>query len=46
MVNYRGTNVNFSVPDPQAASRLVIPLPTVSVILLLRPRFVKCLHLR
>jgi len=31
VVNYKGTNVNFTVPDPQAASRLVVPLPTVSV---------------
>jgi hypothetical protein len=31
VINYKGTNVNFTVPDPQAASRLVVPLPTVSV---------------
>ena len=27
-VEYNGTNHTFNVPDPQAASRLVIPLPT------------------
>jgi hypothetical protein len=31
VVNYRGTNVTFNVADPQAASRLVIPVPTVTV---------------
>lgn len=31
VVSYKGTNINFTVADPQAASRLVIPLPTVSV---------------
>ncbi|HEY5915314.1 MAG TPA: hypothetical protein VJA21_32430, partial [Verrucomicrobiae bacterium] len=31
VVNYRGTNVTFSLPDPQAAARLVVPLPTVTV---------------
>ena len=30
-VNYRGTNHTFTVPDPLAASRLVIPLPTATV---------------
>ncbi len=30
-VNYKGTNLTFNLPDPQAASRLVVPLPTVSV---------------
>lgn len=30
-VNYHGTNITFNVSDPQAASRLVIPLPTVTV---------------
>jgi hypothetical protein len=31
VVNYKGTNQTFSVPDPQAASRLVIPYPTITV---------------
>ncbi len=31
IVSYKGSNVTFNVPDPQAASRLVIPLPTVNV---------------
>lgn len=31
IVNYKGSNVTFNIPDPQAASRLVIPLPTVTV---------------
>jgi hypothetical protein len=31
VVNYRGTNRTFTVPDPQAASRLVIPVPTANV---------------
>lgn len=30
-VNYKGTNENFNVSDPQANSRLVIPVPTASV---------------
>lgn len=30
-VNYFGSNIVFGVPDPQAASRLVIPVPTVTV---------------
>lgn len=30
-VNYRGTNHLFNVADPQAAARLVIPLPTATV---------------
>ena len=30
-VRYKGTNETFNVTDPQAASRLVIPLPTASV---------------
>jgi hypothetical protein len=30
-VNYHGTNITFTVPDPQAAARLVVPLPTVTV---------------
>ncbi|HEX3800743.1 MAG TPA: hypothetical protein VH413_18765 [Verrucomicrobiae bacterium] len=30
-VNYKGSNVMFSVPDPQAASHLVIPFPTATV---------------
>ncbi len=30
-VNYKGTNITFTVADPQAASRLVIPLPTANV---------------
>ncbi|MFN3409807.1 MAG: hypothetical protein ACK45B_12475 [Limisphaerales bacterium] len=31
VVHYKGSNVTFTVPDPQAASRLLVPLPTVSV---------------
>ncbi len=30
-VNYHGTNVTFNMPNPQAASRLVIPVPTMTV---------------
>lgn len=30
-VNYKGTNHTFDIADPQAASRLVIPLPTAAV---------------
>jgi len=30
-VNYKGTNQIFSVPDPQAASRVVVPYPTATV---------------
>lgn len=30
-VSYHGTNLVFTVPDSQAASRLVIPVPTVTV---------------
>lgn len=30
-VNFSGSNIVFSVPDAQAASRLVIPVPTVTV---------------
>ena len=30
-MNFMGSNIVFSVPDPQAASRLVIPVPTVTV---------------
>jgi hypothetical protein len=30
-VNYLGTNQTFSVPDPQAASRVVVPFPTATV---------------
>jgi hypothetical protein len=30
-VNYKGTNQTFSVPDPQAASRVVVPYPTATV---------------
>jgi hypothetical protein len=30
-VNYHATNLTFNVPDPQAAARLAIPLPTVIV---------------
>ena len=30
-VNYHGTNISYTVPDPQAAARLVVPLPTVTV---------------
>jgi hypothetical protein len=30
-VNYKGSNQTYSMADPQAASRLVIPLPTASV---------------
>jgi hypothetical protein len=31
VVNYRGTNVTFNMADPQAAGRLVILVPTVTV---------------
>jgi hypothetical protein len=31
VVNYKGTNQTFSVPDPQAASRVVVPYPTVTL---------------
>ncbi|MGH7975572.1 MAG: hypothetical protein ACREC8_02790 [Limisphaerales bacterium] len=31
VVNYKGSNQVFSVPDPQAASRVVVPYPTVTV---------------
>lgn len=31
VVAYKGTNISFTVADPQAASRLVIPLPTATV---------------
>jgi len=30
-ISYKGTNLSFNVPDPQAAARLVLPLPTVTV---------------
>jgi hypothetical protein len=30
-VNYKGSNQTFSVSDPQAASRVVVPFPTVTV---------------
>ena len=30
-VNYNGNLINFSAPDPQVASHLVLPIPTVSV---------------
>jgi hypothetical protein len=30
-VNYKGSNETFSVADPQAASRVVVPYPTVTV---------------
>ncbi|MFA6546599.1 MAG: hypothetical protein WCS99_19440, partial [Limisphaerales bacterium] len=30
-MNFMGSNIVFSIPDPQAASRLVIPVPTVTV---------------
>lgn len=30
MVSYKGTNYAFNVPEPQAGSRLVIPVPTLS----------------
>ncbi|MCS7337084.1 MAG: hypothetical protein NZ739_02445 [Verrucomicrobiae bacterium] len=30
-ITYKGSNVTFNVPDPQAALRLVVPLPTVNV---------------
>ncbi|MCX7915825.1 MAG: hypothetical protein N3A53_05935, partial [Verrucomicrobiae bacterium] len=30
-ITYKGTNLTFNVPDPQATNRLVIPLPTVTV---------------
>ncbi|HEV2692958.1 MAG TPA: hypothetical protein VG347_08700 [Verrucomicrobiae bacterium] len=32
VANYKGTNETFSVPDPQAASRVVVPYPTVTVV--------------
>lgn len=31
IVSYKGSNVTFNVPDPQAAARLIVPLPTVNV---------------
>ncbi|HEY1661541.1 MAG TPA: hypothetical protein VGI03_03915 [Verrucomicrobiae bacterium] len=31
VVNYKGSNMTFSVVDPQAASRVVVPYPTVTV---------------
>ncbi|PYK98323.1 MAG: hypothetical protein DME19_12955 [Verrucomicrobia bacterium] len=31
MVNYKGNLISFNVPDPQAAARLVIPLPGVQI---------------
>jgi hypothetical protein len=31
VVNYKGSNQTFSVTDPQAASRVVVPYPTVTV---------------
>lgn len=31
-VNYKGTNLMFDVPDPQFASRSVIPFPTLSLL--------------
>jgi hypothetical protein len=31
VVNYKGTNHTFTVTDPQAASRLVVPYPTLTV---------------
>jgi hypothetical protein len=31
VVNYKGANVTNNVPDPQAASRLVVPYPTLTV---------------
>jgi len=30
-VNYHGSNITFTVPAPQAASRLVIPVPTATL---------------
>ncbi|HLP77945.1 MAG TPA: hypothetical protein VK327_13615 [Candidatus Paceibacterota bacterium] len=30
-VNYKGANQTFNIADPQAASRLAVPLPTVTV---------------
>lgn len=30
-VNYHGSNITFAVPAPQAASRLVIPVPTATI---------------
>ena len=32
IVSYKGSNVTFNIPDPQASSRFVLPLPTVSVV--------------
>ncbi len=31
VMNYKGSNETFSVPNPQAASRVVVPYPTVTV---------------
>ena len=31
IVNYKGSNLTFNVPDLQAASRVVVPYPTVTV---------------
>jgi hypothetical protein len=31
VVNYKGSNQTFTVTDPQAASRLVVPYPTLTV---------------
>jgi hypothetical protein len=31
-VNYKGIPQNFNVPDPQAAARLVMPVPTVTIV--------------
>jgi hypothetical protein len=31
VVNYRGTNHTFNLPDPQAVAHLVLPVPTVSL---------------
>lgn len=31
VVNYKGSNQMFTVPDPQAASRVVVPYPTATV---------------
>lgn len=31
VVNYKGSNETFSVPDPQATSRLVVPYPTITI---------------
>ena len=31
MVNYKGTNINFTAPNPQTGTDLVVPVPTTTV---------------